>query len=117
MPLKQANMMISLFSQVLVLATAGLGDTPQACVKVPHSFISTSRAPDLGRGRTPVSEADPSPVYTLRARGYSRFTLAENSTCSLVFIYVFYKRLKKKKKGERQVVGSFTPSVSLEQQN
>lgn len=65
MPLKQANMIISLFSQVLVQATAGLGDTLQACVKVWHSFISTSRVLDLGKRRTPISEPDSSPVYTM----------------------------------------------------
>jgi len=58
-------MIISLFSHILVQATAGLGDTLQACVEVQHSFISTSRALNLGRGRTPVSEADSSPVYTM----------------------------------------------------
>lgn len=97
MPLKQANMIISLFSQVLVQATAGLGDTLQACVKVRHSFISTSRARNLGRGRAPVSEADSSPVYTREVWGYSWFTLPLLKVAPVplyVFIYVFYKRFK-----------------------
>lgn len=110
-------MIISLFSQVLTLATAGLGDALRAYVKVPHSFISTSRARNLGRGRlqsqrqilhqfTPCKQGATPDIHWLKIAPVPLYLFM----CSL-------KDVKNKKKTERQVIGSFTPSVSLEQQN